>query len=301
VNLQPAGNQDHGIVVMAYGSRRYQAQARSLARSLDHNSPGIPRTLITDQPDSPAAAHYENVIPLAGPTSRDCRPKLDLDQYTVYRRTLYIDADSLVMRPLAPLFARLQDHDFTVIGRNITSGHWYGDVTSMCRLAGSPSIPMFNGGLLYFADTNTTHRVFAHARELADRYLALRFDRFNGGIADEPLLAIALAAERLHAHDLTQTAMASLLGATGPLSIDVLNGRCDFQKRGRPVAPSIVHFAADHSSRRLLLGAHYRRECLALALVDRLHLPWQLARSVGIGIHGLLCVLANHAHLYQRS
>lgn len=240
------------------------------------------------------------MISLAGPTRRDCRPKLDLDTYTPYRRTLYIDADSLVMRPLAPLFTRLQSHDIAVIGKNVTSGHWYGDVATMCRLAGSPSLPMFNGGLLYFADTTPTHRVFAHARELADRYTTLGFDRFNGGIADEPLLAIALAAERVHAQDLTRSAMASLIGATGRLSIDVLNGSCAFRKRGRLAAPSIVHFAADDSSRRPLLGAYYRRECLTLALVHRLRLPQRLARLVAAGTYGLFCFLADQARSHQR-
>jgi hypothetical protein len=287
---------DHGIVVMAYGPHRYLRQARSLAQSLDRNSPGLHRSLVTDRPRAAAAAAFYNlVIPIEGASRTDCRPKLDLDQYTPYRHTLYLDADSLVVRSLLPLFARLADHELVVIGKNIASGHWYGDVASMRHIAGSTTLPQFNSGLISFTDTARTHRIFSRARELADHYDALGLAPFNGGIADEPLLAIALAGEQLRAHDLTSEVMASLLGMTGPILIDVLAGVCRFEKRGRPVEPAVVHFAADYSSRHPILGSHYRREYLKLTLSRRLRLPDSVSRTAAAVPHGAACWLLNRS------
>lgn len=292
-NRTPA--RDRGIVVMAYGTRRYLHQARSLAQSLDRNSPGIHRTLVTDRPWAAATAYYDLVIPTTGASRTDCRPKLDLDQYTPYRHTLYLDADSLAVRSLLPLFTRFADHEFVVIGKNITSGHWYGDVDPMRHLAGSASLPQFNSGLISFVDTDRTHRIFSRARELADSYHTLGLHPFNGGIADEPLLAIALAGEGLRAHDLTREVMASLLGVTGPITLDTLAGICQFEKRGRPVAPAVVHFAADYSSCHPVLGAHYRRERLKLRLSQELHVPDRLARVITAALHAALCWLFNRS------
>lgn len=286
---------DRGIVVMAYGTRRYLHQARSLAQSLSRNSPGIHRTLVTDRPWAAATTFYDLVIPIEGASRTDCRPKLDLDQYTPYRHTLYLDADSLAVRSLLPLFTRLADHEFVVIGKNITSGHWYGDVDAMRHLAGSASLPQFNSGLISFLDTDRTHRIFSHARELAENYGALALHPFNGGIADEPLLAIALAGEGLRAHDLTHEVMASLLGVTGPITLDTLAGVCKFEKRGRPVAPAVIHFAADYGSCRPVLGAHYRRERLKLRLSQELHFPDPLARVIAAALHAAPCWLFNRS------
>lgn len=246
---------------MAYGRRAYLRQAKHLAMSLRLHSPTTTLALVTDHSLSPVSSLFDTVIPIQRERRNDGRPKLDVDLHTPFARTLLVDADGLAVRDVEFLFHRFRDQEFVVLGRNITSGYWYSDVAGMCELASAPAIPKFNGGFLYFTKSDRVRSVFADARALADQYDDLGYDKFNGGIADEPLLAIALARHRVEALPTMPDASVSLLGLTSRLEIDVVKGRVHFMKNHRPMAPAIVHFAADFSSSWRRSGAAYRREC----------------------------------------
>lgn len=286
----PPARREYGVVVMAYGSRRYLRQAWHLVISLRRYSPTVPIALITDRPNDRLAAVADLVIRLDGPIVTDGQAKLDLDLYSPFGRTLYLDADSLVVRDIRPLFDRFGQSEFVVLGRSISAGYWYGEVTAMCALAGSDSLPKFNGGIFYFTRGASARAIFRKARELAGQYAALGYDTFNGGVADEPLLAIALAQQRIAAQPVDNSSV-SLLGITSPLSINTLSGRASFDKKHRPVAPAVVHFAADFSARFRLVGSYYRRECLRLRVAHRAVPTW-LANGLAQLIYGLPCVLA---------
>jgi hypothetical protein len=275
---------------MAYGRPTYQRQAAALLSSIRRHSPGLAVTLATDRPGGRLSARADHVVGLTG-SYTDCRPKLDLDVLSPYRQTLYLDADSLVVRDLAELFDRFGTEEFVVLGRDAGTGHWYGDVAEMCRMAGSSSLPRFNGGLILFTRSALAVDVFAEARAMADRYEELGFDHFRQGVADEPLLAIALARRGISALDPSKSC-ASLLGLDRPPAIDVLSGVARFSKRGTVMAPAVVHFAGDYSSRWALSGALYRRETLTLRLVDR-GVPARTARMAAGLLHGLPCWLLN--------
>lgn len=282
-----------GALVLAYGHRRYHRQAMTLALSLDRQSPGLHRTLVTDNPSCKAARLYHRVIALAVGGGDDCQLKLSLDQFSPYEWALYLDADALVVRPLEPLFDLFSDAEIGVIGRQITDGRWYGDVAAMRMLAGSDSVPKFNSGLMSIPSTPETRSVFARARELTGEYAQLGLDTFRGGIADEPLLSIALAEHGIRARDLTAAAAATPIGINGPLRLDVLDGRCSFLKHGELVEPRVIHFAADYSSDYRLSGAHYRRERCKLLLSERWGLSDRVAAAAAHFRCGLQCLLVN--------
>jgi hypothetical protein len=276
---------------MAYGARRFLRQAWHLVLSLRRHSPEIPVALITDRTDDRLASVADLVIPFDGATPRDCRPKLDLDIYSPFVHTLYLDADSLVVRDIRPLFDRFRNHEFVVLGRQTSDGYWYGDVAGMCALAGSDSVPKFNGGILYFARSARTTAIFAATRELASQYEELGYDTFNGGVADEPLLAIALARHGIEAQPLEDSSVTPL-GITSPLKINILAGFATFAKKHRQVRPAVVHFAADFSAPWRLTGAYYRRECLRLRLAEHSMAP-RLAGVIAQIVHGIPCAMSN--------
>ncbi len=203
------------------------------------------------------------------------------------------------MRDITPLFARFGESDFVVLGRPIGDGYWYGGVADMCRLADSDCLPKFNGGILYFARSTKTAEIFAQARHLAERYAGLGYATFNGGIADEPLLAISLAQHGVQALPVENSSV-SLLGITSPLRINVVDGRASFDKGHRPMRPAIVHFAADFSSRFRLAGFYYRRECLRLRLTDR-GVSTFLAGIAVQTAYGLPCALFGGWKLLRRA
>ncbi|WP_189186329.1 hypothetical protein [Streptomyces albiflavescens] len=285
-----------GILVLAYGHKRYHRQAHTLALSLQRHSPGLHRTLATDDGNCPAAELYDDVIEVGGTQSDDCRQKLHLDRYAPYPYTLYLDADALAVRPVEPVFDLFDESDIGVVGRDITPAQenvWYGDVASMCRKASSTWLPKCNSGLMLIRPTETTRKVFGRARQLADGYQELGLHPFRRGIADEPLLAMALAESGIHAQDLTAVTSATPIGISGPLQLDVLNGDCAFDKNGMKVAPALIHFAADYSSDYRLAGAPYRRERSALRLAQRRHFTDTTARIIADLRYGLQCTAFN--------
>jgi hypothetical protein len=256
---------EKGVVVMAYGSDRFHSQAWDLARSLRLRSPSLPLAVVTDRPADPLHGHlFDHIVPLSPDTPPDCRAKLDLEQHSPFERTLYLDSDSLAFRDVGFVLERHRGRDFVVLGRNVTDGRWYADVPELCRLAGSPSIPQFNGGVLYFADSDITRAIFRCARELADLFDELGFDRFNGGIADEPLLAVALAAHGVTADPTDGDTSVSLLGLQGEPDLDMTAGRAAFLKNGRRVSPAVVHFAAEYAEPASPEGEYYRAARAAL-------------------------------------
>ncbi|MFG3041759.1 hypothetical protein ACGFYZ_33135 [Streptomyces sp. NPDC048330] len=279
-----------GILVLAYGHKRYHRQAHTLALSLQRHSPGVHRTLATDDVGCRAAMMYDKVIEIGPAQSDDCRFKLSLDRYAPYPHTLYLDVDAIAVRPVEPLFDLFDESDIGVVGRDITphqESMWYGDVASMCRQAGTTWLPKCNSGLMLIRPTDLTRGVFDRARQLADAYNDLGLHPFRGGIADEPLLAMALAERGIHAQDLTAVAAATPIGISGPLRLDALNGECTFAKNGTRVEPALIHFAADYSSDYRIAGAHYRRERCALRLSQHSHVTDTTARIIAGLRYGL--------------
>ncbi|MDN5747147.1 MAG: hypothetical protein L0H64_01230 [Pseudonocardia sp.] len=255
----------YGVTVMTYGAARYHAQAADLTRSLRLHSPSLALAVVTDRPTDPLLdTLFDHVVPLPPGVPADGRAKLDLDLHSPFERTLYLDSDSLVFRDVSFVLERYRGREIVVLGRQISEGHWYGDVPALCRLAGSSSIPQFNGGVLYFADTPVTRAVFGFARELASRYGELGLDRFNGGIADEPLLAVALARHGIMADPRDGDTSVSLLGLQGEPELDVAGGHASFVKNGRHVAPAVVHFAAQYAEPDAPEGRYYRTARAAL-------------------------------------
>lgn len=287
---------ERGVLVLAYGHSRYRRQAHSLGLSLQRHSPGMHRTLVTDNPHCAAARAFHTVIPVEPGQSDDCRLKLSLDAFAPYTHTLYLDADALAVRPIEPIFDLFDTSDVGVVGRDITSSQeepWYGDVSAMCRVAGTEWLPKCNSGLVLLRATEVTRQVFDRARQLADQYTELGLHAFRGGIADEPLLAMALAEQGIHAQDLTAVASATPIGINGPLRVNALSGSCTFTKQGLEVQPALIHFAADYSSDYRLAGSHYRRERLAFHLSQRLGLSDRAARMAAGVRYGLQCAAFN--------
>ncbi|MFE9407324.1 hypothetical protein ACFYN0_00765 [Streptomyces sp. NPDC006704] len=267
-----------------------------MALSLQRHSPGLHRTLVTDNVNCRAAETYDCVVEVDARQSDDCRLKLSLNQYAPYQNTLYLDVDALAVRPIEPVFDLFNESDIGVVGRDITptqNDTWYGDVASMCRKVGTSWLPKCNSGLMLIRATDLTHQVFERARKLADGYAELGLHAFRGGIADEPLLAMALAEHGIHAQDLTAVTSATPIGISGPLRLNVLNGTCTFAKNGTTVEPALIHFAADYSSDYRIAGAHYRRERCALRLAQHRHVTDTAARIAAGTRYGLQSAVFN--------
>ena len=87
----------------------------------------------------------------------------------------------------------------------------------------------------------------------------LRFTDFRGdGPADEAIFSVAMALHGLTVTDMGCGGMWTPIDATTRLRIDIPRGLCSFTKRGRRLAPHILHAAT------FTEGLFYIRECTKL-------------------------------------
>ena len=277
-----------GILTLAYGDRAYVQMAKSLAVSLKLHNPTIPRVVVTESSDPALRRLYDLVIPVNSSFGRGVAQKLHLNRYSPFTETLFIDADSLVVKPIEWLWDLFSDVAFGVVGRQITEGNWFMDVPRTLKQFGLKSIPQFNGGLYYFTNDARSTAVFETSGSILRDYEGLGLHPFRGGVNDEPIVALALAIHGIPPVDDQGRAMRTPIGIRGRLDVDVLRGVCRFNKQGTEVEPAIIHFAGDDAE-----GFCYWRERLKLLLGHRITLKPVVSYAVN--------ALTNPANLmYQR-
>lgn len=247
--------QGRGILTIAFGAPRYVRMAKTLARSLQLHAPDLPRAVVTDSSDDELRRLFPTQVSVRPEFGAGVAQKLSIYEYTPFEETLFLDADSIVVRPLDAVWDLFTDVSVGVVGTSISSGRWFMDVAATCRRLCVPSIPKFNGGLYYFRDDATARRVFESAQGFLPRYEEFGLGAFRGGVNDEPLMAMALAVNGVPPVADGGAAMRTPIGLEGRLVIDVLRARSRFVKKGKLVSPAIVHFAGDYAN-----GTIYRRE-----------------------------------------
>jgi hypothetical protein len=232
-----------GIVTIATGSRKYKAWATALGRSLARHYPAGNYHLITDTPGDVASGYFTSVSKLDSGMS-GLAAKLRLDLFSPFEETLFVDADSLVLRPLDFAFKRFEGISFGLLGDVRTEGHWYGDIEGILRRIDCEWLPKFNSGLIYFRKDELASRVFQLARDAADKYVELGLSDPYGRVADEPCFAIAMARCGIRPLGDDGTIMRTPIGSVGPLDCDPLKGYCKINSHSGMVDPAVVHFVS---------------------------------------------------------
>ncbi|MFZ5792619.1 MAG: hypothetical protein ACOY3L_18165 [Pseudomonadota bacterium] len=99
--------QDRGILYFATGAK-YVAEAAASAASAKQQMPDVPVALVTDQVDAPAP--FDQVVRIAD-TAYPLLVKVKALALTPFRRTVFLDSDTFVARPVEELFDLLADYD----------------------------------------------------------------------------------------------------------------------------------------------------------------------------------------------
>src|ERR1700686_4539854 len=136
---------ENAVFTIAVGKPVYLRMARALARSfrLWHRGNEIEFFLATDadRASLPADLSDLKIIPLKpAQYGHGFSPKIHLDKIAPADRSLFIDADCLCVGSLEQAFADFRGHSVSVIGREISTGEWAGDVATICRSFGIPAI-----------------------------------------------------------------------------------------------------------------------------------------------------------------
>lgn len=115
---------DFGVIILSLKKPAYSLAAFNLALSIKHYNPNINITLVSDgehrkhfHPEHYLQFNWIKEIDKDHYTGQDgtfqpALGKLNVYRYSGYKRTLYIDADSLVLQDLMPMFEKLKGSRF---------------------------------------------------------------------------------------------------------------------------------------------------------------------------------------------
>ena len=274
------------VITLATTKMIYVDMALVLARSFVfwNRGTGIPFYLFTDvefEMPRELQGHVEVKRMPAGALGTGFSPKLHLDRLAPAPQTIFIDADCMVMGPLAPIFDRFAGRAVSVFGERMTEGLWWGDVAEILKRIGRPAMTGFNGGLYYVEPGEVANKVYARARELEGLYDAWGLARLRGRPNDEVLMSIAMAEANLEAIKDDGTIMVPYYSYAIFRELDVFAGRCSMENPPpghklhrddvpvRVVHPVIPHFVDTYTH-------HWRY--LAEAERLRLNMRWGVPR-----------------------
>lgn len=256
-----------GVLTIAHGDQKYIEQAKALARSIRIHSSDVPVALATDT-DTTSGGLFDAVTRRDFSQLDPLLSKLRMYEFSPFEQTLFIDADSLVVAPLEPVFEAFDGKRFSVFGAaEYTTPDWFHDIQAVEEITGSDGLPGFNGGIYYFEKPGA-EKIFESAEDLTSSYHKLRIGSFGveGQKGEEPLLSIAMAQEGIRGVGRNEAGfdiMYAPAGRRGKIEIDVLEGICRFNKKGTWVEPTVMHFASDDNC------YCYKREQLRLAAHDK--------------------------------
>jgi hypothetical protein len=265
-----------GVLTVAHGHLQYAEYARDLARSIRFHGAATPLAVATDLPHSEFAGLFDHVIEWDFSQYPRLMSKLEIYDASPFDATLFIDSDCFVLQPLAATFRYFGDCDFNVYGRMMRRPGWFQyNFDNIHASTPAEAYPVFNGGVYFFRKSALAARIFRRAKELRREYKSLRLPITSKGIAEEPLISIAMAEVGLAPADMrTLDVMYFVSGGYRSLCVDVVRGKASVFAGDRLVHPHIVHFAHPWTGSYL-----HRRESRRMALAYAKGMHSTLTRS----------------------
>jgi hypothetical protein len=265
-----------GLITIAYGPEKYIRMARALALSYRRQNQLRPFAVVTDDSNTKDLEHYfDVVIPLNLTYGAGVVQKLNLDRYSPFDETLFVDSDCLFYKSPERIWRLYAGKDFTVRGWRYLTGRteyekkspyeFVRDTPDFLRQNNITRLPHFNSGVLFFRKSETASNVFINARSVYERRTTLGFVPFkNAPIADEPAFAVALEISNVEMDPWdNEEGMETALNMEDVYSINVLTGKARFRKNGTDCDPVLVHFNVDAQN-----GRTYNREVCRLEFED---------------------------------
>lgn len=250
---------ERGVITLGFGDEQYGRMAKALARSIRLHNPDLPLAVVTDHLDDEELKEYFDVlIPFDPQYGKGVQQKLSLDRYTPFDLTLYLDADSLVVRDLGPVFDLMGIVPFGVVGFPVVDGFYWVEVQKLIERFEVPYIGRFNAGLICFGGDGSSE-VFDTARRYVAEGRLEGMPGYRGAPSDEIPLSAALG----HHGIVPIYDDGDVMRAPEPLesriTIDTMSGVGRFKTKSRMVEPAVMHFAyLFHGTG--LRGSIYRRE-----------------------------------------
>jgi len=232
---------DKGIITLAVG-KKYNRQAKYLARSCILHCPSLPRAIITDD-CAYFKGLYDVVIQYTADMGNPFEVKLKLHLFTPFPETLFLDSDTLVYSDLRFMWECFDENSIVYTGNCVTAGEWYVNISQVLKHFNINWLPVFNSGIFLFKKDKNSAEIMNYAAKLYKNHDGIEVPYFRGKmLPDEPFFSIALA-------KFNQTPATNNYGRFGCSLIDakrvklnVTKGIAIFAKYDETVFPAIVHF-----------------------------------------------------------
>ena len=244
-----------GFITIATGSTQYYKLAANLLRSYRFNcSDPYPFALITDR-ENTYTAEFDDIV-LINDSSFSFMDKLRIFDLSPYDETIFIDSDSLAFADLNPWFSLFEEYgDFSLFGyahEDLNTSYGWFNYSGMKEYRKDITfIPIFNGGVYYMRNTPACKRVFEIAKNCADNYSDYSFNKFKEP-ADEPVLALGMAVCGFKPLDGERVYDEFLYDPDEKkLSIDSVSSEVSYDRDGRIVSPSLIHWGSYKTKKAL--------------------------------------------------
>lgn len=211
--------------------------------------------------------------------------KIYMDEYVQTAHTLFVDADCLCYASLAAMFAAFKSKNVSVVGTVVNSADWCGEeqAGAIEKEFAITQLPRFNAGVIYLEKTATAVKIFDYARSIIPNYDKLGFQRNNGTVNEEILIAIAMVKygetpipdDGRYMTDLSTDSHPRKLNVLK--GVRVLNNPLAGELKHRPwypegtYSPMIIHFGGSN------LGSYIYRSQVLLLQLYKMHLGKGLA------------------------
>lgn len=205
--------QPFGVLILALGDSLYGEYAVNLAASIRFVEPSTPIALvytnsaITEVSDvQKSLFNYRINCPLEYYSFKEgtcyVKAKLFLNDLTPFKRTLYLDADTIFSPYHKPseAIAAYKERGFTIANRGLNgdSSGWV-DIDYIKKVFSLEKWYDLSSEWMYFDDSENTNELFQSAREFYedDKLLC---KSFAGGKPDEPALCLAMLKHNIVPH-----------------------------------------------------------------------------------------------------
>jgi len=235
-----------GILTLATPNDYLKAIGLSL--SLKVSNPGVPLAVACHSSIKPLLAPYFNYIIDEQPDIRGFAHKVYLDYYTPFDRTLFLDSDVLVFKPVASYIQAWGNVPYVACGNYVTGGSSsFGfDRSILLQRMGWEKLVCIDGAGHAFFCKPACEAVFIRAREITANYKEIAG---NARYADEDVMSIVMTEFSLSPANGYPFTSRHLSAKRGTLEMDASLGKCCFElvESGLPLEPCMMHFAANEA------------------------------------------------------
>ncbi len=162
----PGDGGTQGYLALATGPRKYVELAMNLAASIKVVDPSRRVCLVHDRnTEVPKEAHrlFDDFAVLSDdPAYRPILNKLRLFDFSPYDRSMFVDADCLLVRPdVSDYWRRCAGQPFAITGEVLTEGVWKGNrVSALMADYQASYIVKMNSGVFYFDKSSAAQHFF---------------------------------------------------------------------------------------------------------------------------------------------